>query len=140
MERAFIGLSSIGQINLPVHDLETSIAFYRHSLGMKFLFQVPNMAFFECGGVRLLLAEPEEQATSHQGSIIYFKVDEIQTVTNALRERGVSIIAGPDLVAEMPDHDLWMSFFNDPSENTLALMSEIPRPDRVGSSNSGAKI
>lgn len=140
MERVFNGLSSIGQINLPVHDLETSIAFYRHSLGMKFLFQVPNMAFFDCGGVRLLLAEPQEQAASHQGSIIYFKVDEIQTATNTLRERGVSIIADPELVAEMPDHDLWMSFFNDPSENTLALISEIPKPDRLSSRNSGAKV
>lgn len=132
---SFNGLSNIGQINLPVHDLESSVAFYRNSLGMKFLFQVPNMAFFDCEGVRLLLAIPEDNSTRHQGSIIYFKVDDIQTATNALRERGVSIIADPELVAEMPDHDLWMSFFKDPSENTLALMSEVIRPDRVNSDN-----
>lgn len=132
---SFDGLSSIAQINLPVHDLETSKAFYRDSLGIKFLFQVPNMVFFDCGGVRLLLAIPEDDAARHPGSIIYFKVADIQTATSALRERGVSIIADPQLVAEMPDHDLWMSFFKDPSENTLALMSEIPRPHRASSSN-----
>lgn len=127
----FEGLSRIDQINIPVHDLESSIEFYRNSLGMEYLFQVPNMAFFECGGVRILLAVPEYDAFDHPSSIIYFKVDDIHSDTNALHDRGVVISGNPELIAEMPDHDLWMSFFKDPDENTLALMSEVARSDRM---------
>lgn len=127
---SFQGLSRIGQINIPVHELDTSVEFYRDNLGMEFLFQVPGMAFFDCGGVRLLLAVPEVSASDHPGSIIYFMVDDIHSATAALRIKGVSFNKDPHLIAEMPDHDLWMSFFKDPDDNTLALMAEIPRPDR----------
>lgn len=122
---SFKGLSQIGQISIPVQDLETAVEFYRDSLGMQFLFQVPNMAFFDCEGVRILLAVPEEGDSDRQSSIIYFKVVDIHTATDSLRDRGVVIISEPHLVAEMPDHDLWMSFFQDPDENMLALMSEV---------------
>lgn len=127
---SFQGLSRIGQINIPVHELDTSVEFYRDSLGMEFLFQVPGMAFFDCGDIRILLAVPEDETSDHPCSIIYFKVEDIQTATAALRDKGVSFSKDPHLIAEMPDHDLWMSFFKDPDLNTLALMAEIPRPDR----------
>ncbi len=122
----FNGLNQIGQISIPVQDLETAVEFYRDSLGMDFLFQVPNMAFFDCGGVRILLANPEDGEPDQHSSIIYFKVADIQSTTDALRDKGVVIISDPHLIAEMPDHDLWMSFFQDPDENTLALMAELP--------------
>jgi methylmalonyl-CoA/ethylmalonyl-CoA epimerase len=35
--------------------------------------------------------------------------------------------AAPSLIAEMPDHELWMAFFKDSEGNSLALMSEVPR-------------
>ena len=89
------------------------------------------MAFFECGGIRILLAVPEDSASDHPSSIIYFTVDNINSATNALRDRGVVFSGNPALIAEMPDHDLWMSFFKDPDENTLALISELARPDRM---------
>jgi methylmalonyl-CoA/ethylmalonyl-CoA epimerase len=127
---SFKGLSTIGQISIPVQDLETAIEFYRDSLGMKFLFQVPNMAFFDCGGVRILLAIPEGGNADQHSSIIYFKVADIHASTDAIRDRGVVVISDPHLVAEMPDHDLWMSFFQDPDENTLALMSEVTKPSQ----------
>ena len=123
----FEGLSLIGQINIPVHDLETSVAFYRNSLGMNFLFEVPTIAFFDCGGVRILLAVPEDDEFDHPSSIIYFKVVDIHSVADALQDRGVVISKKPHLIAEMPDHDLWMSFFQDPEGNTHALMSEVVR-------------
>jgi catechol 2,3-dioxygenase-like lactoylglutathione lyase family enzyme len=124
---SFKGLSQIGQISIPVQDLETAVEFYRDSLGMQFLFQVPNMAFFDCEGVRILLAIPEEGDSDQQSSIIYFKVADIHTATDSLRDKGVLIISDPHLTAEMPAHDLWMSFFQDPDENMLALMSEVPK-------------
>lgn len=122
---SFNGLKKIGQINIPVLDLERSVNYYRDTLGMEFLFQVPGMAFFDCGGIRILLSLPEDEAHDHPSSIIYFYVDDIHTATEALLERGVTFFKEPHLVAEMPDHELWMSFFEDPDQNTLALMSEI---------------
>jgi methylmalonyl-CoA/ethylmalonyl-CoA epimerase len=124
----FTGLSTIGQISIPVQELESAVNFYRDSLGMDFLFQVPNMAFFDCGGIRILLAVPEKGDSDRRSSIIYFKVADIHTETEALRERSVVFTSEPQLIAEMPDHDLWMSFFQDLDDNMLALMSEVPKP------------
>ena len=125
---SFEGLSQIGQISIPVQDLEAAVEFYREALGMGFLFQVPNMAFFDCGGIRILLAIPEDGDSDRRSSIIYFKVVDIHTETEALRERSVVFTSEPQLIAEMPDHDLWMSFFQDLDDNMLALMSEVPKP------------
>lgn len=134
VSRPFDGLSRIGQISIPVRNLEEAIEFYRDSLGLKYLFQVPNMAFFDCGGIRLMLGVPEDEAFDHPGSIIYFKVDDILTSTEALREKGVNIVSEPALIAQMTDHDLWMSFFNDSQGNTLALMAEVAKKEKSGQS------
>lgn len=125
-----LGLSQIGQIAVRVHDLDRAVSFYRDTLGMRFLFQVPNLAFFDCAGVRLMLSPPERPELDHPGSIIYFKVDDLQTAFRVLSERGASFADTPHLIAEMPDHDLWMAFLNDSEGNTLGLMSEIPRAAR----------
>jgi methylmalonyl-CoA/ethylmalonyl-CoA epimerase len=92
---------------------------------MKFLFEAPGMGFFDCAGVRLLLALPEDESEDHPSSILYFKVDDIQAGTASLRDRSVNIVSEPHLIAHMPDHDLWMSFFEDSEGNTMALMSEV---------------
>lgn len=122
------GLSQIGQISLTAHDLERAVAFYRDVLGVKLLFEAPpRMAFFDCGGIRLLLGEPEPDQghPGHPGSILYFKVDDIRQAHARLRNRGVDFLQEPHLVARMPDHELWMAFFKDSEDNTLALMSEV---------------
>lgn len=124
MASANFGLSQIGQIALNVHDLERAVAFYRDKLGMKHLFTVPKMAFFECGGIRLMLGLPEKPEFDHPSSIIYFKVDDIQIAFRTLSSRGVSFEGDPHLVAKMPTHDLWMAFFHDSENNLFALMSE----------------
>lgn len=118
------GLSAIGQIAVPVRDVERAVAFYRDTLGLRFLFQAPNMAFFDCGGIRLLLGPPEG-VTESFASIIYYKVEDIHSAAGALQSRGVAFEREPHLVAKMPDHDLWMAFFRDPDRNMLALMCEI---------------
>ena len=127
-EKDFQGLAQIGQINIPVHDLQRAIRFYRDTLGIKFLFEVPKMSFFDCDGIRLLLALPEGEGTDHLSSVLYFKVEDIGRTTEWLRGRGVTIEGEAELIAEMPDHDLWMSFFKDSEDNTLALMSEVRPP------------
>ena len=118
-------LSQIGQISITVHDLERAVAFYRDTLGMKLLFEMPpKMAFFDCGGVRLYLAQPEEAEFDHPASILYYKVDDIQGAWSALRDRGADLVREPHVAAKMPDHELWLAFFKDTEGNTLALMSE----------------
>ncbi|HEY7216176.1 MAG TPA: VOC family protein, partial [Thermoanaerobaculia bacterium] len=90
------------------------------------LFQVPpKMAFFDCGGVRLYLGLPEEEEFDHPGSILYYKVDDINAAWETLRDRGADLVRDPHLVARMPDHELWIGFFKDSEGNTLALMSEV---------------
>jgi len=92
---------------------------------MKLLFQVPNMGFFDCGGIRLMLTGSETPSESYS-SILYFKVANIQDAQHTLSGRGVGFERKPALTARMPDHDLWITFFRDPDRNLLALMSEVP--------------
>lgn len=121
-----LNLSTIGQIALTTRDLAPAVEFYRDKLGVRFLFQAPNMAFFDCGGVRLMLGPPEGTKDSFN-SILYFKVDDIQAAAETLKARGVVFEREPQLVAKMPDHDLWLAFFRDPEGNVLALMCEMKR-------------
>jgi catechol 2,3-dioxygenase-like lactoylglutathione lyase family enzyme len=122
-----LALSTIGQIALVVHDVERSTAFYRDTLGMRFLFAAgPNLAFFDCDGIRLMLTHPEKDF-DRPGSVIYFKVGDIKGAFETLKERGVAFIDEPHLIAPMPDHDLWMAFFRDLDGNPLALMGEMPK-------------
>jgi catechol 2,3-dioxygenase-like lactoylglutathione lyase family enzyme len=117
-------LGRIGQIALTVTDIGRAVTFYRDSLGMRFLFQVPNLAFFDCDGIRLMLSLPEKAAEG-SSSVVYYKVADIQQAFQTLASRGVAFEGEPHLIAKMPDHELWMAFFRDPDRNLLALMSEV---------------
>lgn len=120
------GLSTIGQIAVNAHDLERATNFYRDSLGMKHLFSVPpQMAFFDCDGLRLMLSLPEKPEFDHPSSILYFKVDNIKQATQTLTDRGVRFEEQPVFVANMGSYDLWMAAFRDSENNLLALMSEV---------------
>jgi methylmalonyl-CoA/ethylmalonyl-CoA epimerase len=120
MEEKF-GLSQIGQIAVNVSDLEAAVVFYRDVLGMRFLFQFPGLAFFDCAGLRLLLEQSKAPS-----SILYYKVADIHAAYQSLLARRVEFIDAPHLIASLSDHDLWMAFFKDSAGNTLAIMSEIP--------------
>jgi len=119
------GLNEIGQIAVPVSDIDRAIDFYRDVLGMQFLFKAPpGLGFFNCGGIRLLLDAPAKAQSANHSSIIYYKVPDLQAAFEALSAKGVVFEAEPHLIAKMPDHELWMAFFRDPDENLLALMCE----------------
>ena len=121
-------LNQIGQIFVNVKDLDRAIAFYRDILGMTFLFQAPpNMAFFDCGGIRLMLGTADRPDLDHPASIIYYKVEDIERIYETFKARGVKFIVKPHLVAPMPTYDLWLADFKDSEGNFLALMSEVPR-------------
>lgn len=122
-------LSRLGQVSMPVRDLDRAVAFYRDQLGIPFLFTAPpGLAFFDCGGTRLMLSSAEgDTGATHVGSILYFDVPDIGGTHAKLASRGVTFDAAPHLIAKLPDREVWMAFFKDPEGNTLALMSEPRR-------------
>jgi methylmalonyl-CoA/ethylmalonyl-CoA epimerase len=122
-----VALDRIGQIAIRVADIGRAMRFYRDTLGMRFLFEVPNLAFFDCGGVRLMLSTAESAEFDHPGSVIYYKVNDIDASFETLTKRGAEFIDKPHLIAKLEDHDLWMVFLKDTEGNTLALMSEVAR-------------
>src|SRR5947207_13910701 len=122
-----IGITRIGQIAINVHDVDRATAFYRDTLGLPLLFTAGGMAFFSCGGVRLMLARPEKPEFDHPGSVLYLTVPDIQAAHQQMTASGAQFVDQPHFVARMPDHDLWMTFFHDTEGNLLALMSEVPR-------------
>lgn len=128
MGTADIGIGRIGQISIRARDVERAANFYEGVLGLKLLFKAaPGLAFFDCGGVRLMLERPAKAEFDHASSILYFAVSDIQTAHARLKEKGVRFEDEPHMIARMPDHDLWMTFFRDSEENLLALMSEVKR-------------
>jgi methylmalonyl-CoA/ethylmalonyl-CoA epimerase len=122
-----LGISRIGQIAINVHDLNRATAFYRDTLGLRLLFTAGKLAFFDCGGVRLMLDTPEKPEFDHPSSILYFTVSDITAAHRQMLAQGVSFEDEPHVIARMPDHDLWMTFFRDSEQNLLSLMSEVPR-------------
>ena len=122
-----IGISRIGQIAINVHDLNRATAFYRDTLGLRLLFTAGKLAFFDCGGVRLMLDTPEKPEFDHPSSILYFAVTDIKAAHQQMVAQGVRFEDEPHVIARMPDHDLWMTFFRDSEQNLLALMSEVAR-------------
>lgn len=122
-----ISLGTIGQIAIVVKDVERATAFYRDTLGMKFLFAPPGLAFFDAGGVRLMLTKAEGTQFDHPASILYYKVSDIIGTHRALADRGVKVEEEPHVVAPMPDHDLWISAYRDSEDNYFSLMAEVPR-------------
>ena len=119
------GLSRIGQVSMTAKDLDRAVGFYRGTLGLRFLFTAPpQLAFFDCAGVRLLLDVPQDKEFDHPGSILYFAVEDIQQMHQLLRSRGVVFRQDPHLIARLADREVWMAFFDDPEGNTLALMAE----------------
>jgi len=123
-----IGITRLGQIAINAKDVERATAFYQDVLGLKLLFKAPpGLAFFDCGGVRLMLSCPEKPELDHPSSILYFAVPDIQAAYGRLKESGVHFEDEPHLIARMPAHDLWMTAFRDSEANLLALMSEVGR-------------
>jgi methylmalonyl-CoA/ethylmalonyl-CoA epimerase len=122
-----IAISRLGQIAINVQDLNRATAFYRDILGLPLLFTAGSLAFFDCGGVRLMLTYPEKSEFDHPSSILYFTVPDIAAAHRQMLSSGVRFEDEPHLIARMPTHDLWMVFFRDSEKNFLGLMCEMPK-------------
>lgn len=123
METAMI--NNVGQIGVPVKDLNRALDFYKEKLSLSLLFNTDRMAFFECDGLRLMLTLPEEEEFAHSSSVIYFQVNNIKDTYERLVGKEVTFIDEPHVVAQMGQTETWMVFFKDTEDNTHALMSEV---------------
>jgi methylmalonyl-CoA/ethylmalonyl-CoA epimerase len=122
-----IALNQLGQVMLPVNDVDAAENFYTSSLGLRKLYRFGDLLFLDCAGVRLLVEKSSAQLFVPSASIFYFQVADVRLVYRELQSRGVTFIDEPHLIAPMEDHDLWMTFFKDPAGNTLALIQEAPK-------------
>ena len=123
-----LNLGVIGQISRGVRDIAEAKRFYGEILGLPHLYTFGNLAFFDCGGVRLFLEEGEG-ATEPQ-SVLYFQVDGISTAHDALVRRGLTFTSAPHMIHRHADGiEEWMAFFDDPEGRTLAIMAQVRQPN-----------
>src|SRR5215813_13057211 len=117
--------ATVTQLLIPVEDFERSVSFYRDVLGLPHLFSAPpQMAFFQCGAVRLLVGVTPSGQTAQHGSAIYFSVADIEGVYASLCEKGVKFKSPLHVVNRSAQSETWLAEFVDPDGNQLALLSE----------------
>jgi hypothetical protein len=92
---ADLQLGPIGQIARSVADISAARQWYGETLGLKHLYSFGNLAFFDCGGVRLFLSEGDG---GPQESILYLRVEDVRSAHAALAERGVEFTHAPHIV------------------------------------------
>lgn len=121
-------IDGVMQIALTVSDVPRAVAFYRDAIGLEQLPipAPPSLAFLRAGDVRVMLSQPEPGFTPGGGTVVYYKVADIQAATAAMKSRGVAFIGEPHRIARLPDREVWLAELHDPDGNTLALMSEVP--------------
>jgi methylmalonyl-CoA/ethylmalonyl-CoA epimerase len=100
------------------------VRFWRDVVGLKFLFEAPNVAFFDCDGQRLMLSQAQSPELRPAGTVLYFESTDLERDFELIRSRGATVAPNgePHLVAPLGDKQLWMGFFSDPDGNVFALM------------------
>lgn len=117
-----VQLGPVGQISRSVASIEDAKHWYGEVLGLPFLYAFGNLAFFDCGGLRLFLSEGDGEANS----IVYFRVSDIHAAASSLKERGIEFINAPHIVHRHQDGtEEWMAFLKDNEARPLALMSSV---------------
>lgn len=118
-----ISLGPLGQVSRSVRDIEAARAWYRDTLGLTHLYSFGDLAFFDCGGVRLFLAANEAATTE---SILYFRVRDIHAHCAALKARGVEFTHAPHRIHTHADgSEEWMAFLADNEGRPLGLMELV---------------
>jgi catechol 2,3-dioxygenase-like lactoylglutathione lyase family enzyme len=120
-------LSKLAQIALGTHDLPKAIGFYRDVLGLPLLFEVSGMAFFDAGGVRLMVGPAHHEGESRSSTCIYFDAGDWSRTEAALTARGLVFAGAAEVVQREGDKENALRFFKDPDGNTLAIMGWRPR-------------
>ena len=118
-------LGAIGQIARHVSDVDRAVEWYGTVLGLPHLYTFGDLAFFDCGGVRLFLSRSDDD-TKAAPSLLYFRVDDIQSAYDQLRDRGVAFDGAPHMIFRHESGtEEWMAFFADPDGHPLAIMSQV---------------
>ena len=122
-----ISLGPVGQISRSVRDIGEAKRFYGELLGLPHLYTFGNLAFYDCGGVRLFLEEGEAEPGPQ--SVLYFRVDDIRAAHDELASRGLAFVSAPHMIFKHADGmEEWMAFFNDPEGRLLAIMAQVRAP------------
>jgi methylmalonyl-CoA/ethylmalonyl-CoA epimerase len=121
-------IEGVAQVAITVSDVPRAVAFYRDAVGLEQLPipAQPSLAFLRAGDVRLMISQPEGGLRPGGGTVIYYKVADIQAAVAIMAARGVEFPGGAHLIARLPDREVWLAEFRDPDGNALALMSEVP--------------
>lgn len=122
-------IGALGQIARTVSDIVGAERWYGTVLGLPHLYTFGQLAFFDCGGVRLMLsAQAGEGATD---SILYFMVPDIVAAHHDLEARGVVFTHPPRMIHRHADGtEEWMAFFEDNEGRPLALMAQAASTDQ----------
>lgn len=121
-------LQRIKQIGVPVHDVKEAARFYRDTLGLTHLFDAPPaLSFFDCGGVRLMLAGPEAQGEDggQQHPVLFYDVTDIKTAHAKIKSSGAASIEEPHIIARMNGREIWIASVSDGQGNVVSLMSDV---------------
>lgn len=122
-----LGLGRLNQIALTATDMDAAVKFYGETMGLRLTMRAhPGMAFFDLGGMSLLL-ETSREPHPIGGSVLYFDCDDIALTAGELGKRGVTFIHPIHLVTAQPTYDFYMTFFRDPTGNMLALSMKAPK-------------
>ncbi|NMN98077.1 VOC family protein [Antrihabitans stalactiti] len=118
-------LGPLGQVSRTVSDIAVAEQWYGTTLGLPHLFTYGDLAFFDCGGTRLFLTAAESGMVAEQ-SVLYFRVDDIQSAFDELASRGIEFLGAPHMIFKHPSGvEEWMAFFNDPDGHPLAIMAQV---------------
>ena len=116
-------LGPIGQIARTVKDIAAARQWYGEVLGLEHLYSFGNLAFYDCGGVRLFLSEGDGGPSE---SILYFQVDDVRTAHTALAARGIEFTNAPHMIHRHEDGaEEWMAVFKDNEQRPLAIMAQV---------------
>jgi len=128
MQQGDVKLGPIGQIARAVENLARAQAWYTDVLGLTHLYTYGKLAFFDCGGIRLMLEDRSilTEAGLHNDSVLYFRVANIHAAHDELRRRGAQFTDAPHMIAKHPDGtEEWMAFFRDSEGGMLAIMAQV---------------
>jgi DNA-binding CsgD family transcriptional regulator/catechol 2,3-dioxygenase-like lactoylglutathione lyase family enzyme len=120
---ASVELGAIGQIARTVGNIQQAVQWYGEVLGLPHLYTVGPLAFFDCGGTRLML---EQAAQPSAESILYFRVNDIRRAHEHLKALGVVFINAPHMIHRHGDGtEEWLALFKDPDGRPLSLISQV---------------
>jgi methylmalonyl-CoA/ethylmalonyl-CoA epimerase len=117
-------LTGVMQLAVPVKDIERATTFYRDKIGLRLLMNGPNMAFLDCGDIRIYLDANPGTVEAGKNSMIYFRTGNVEQAHSAFKQRGVTIHQPPQIIASLPDRDVWLMWIRDSEENLLGVMEE----------------